>query len=42
MVETETSRKKKIEDQDPRLENIFEPKQKRRTAKKCGGARVIT
>ena len=25
MIETETAKKKKIRDQDPRLENIFEP-----------------
>ena len=35
-------KKKKIQDQDPRLENIFEPEQRRRATKKFGGARVIT
>ena len=34
--------KKKTGDQDPRLENIFEPEQKRRAAIKFGGARVTT
>ena len=35
-------KKKKIRDPDPRLENIFEPEQRGRAAKKFGGARVKT
>ena len=35
-------KKKKIRDLDPRLENIFKPEQRRRAAKKFGGARVTT
>ena len=33
-------KKKKNRDQDPRLKNIFEPEQRRRTAEKFGRARV--
>ena len=35
-------KKKKIRDQDPRLENIFEPEQRRCAAKKFGEVRVTT
>ena len=34
--------KKKKKDQNPRLENIFEPEQRRRAAQKFRGAQVTT
>ena len=35
-------KEKKNRDQDPRLENIFEPEQRRHAVKKFEGARVTT